>query len=270
MSTDKHDKKSNEHLTPQQLVADALAQLNLERGLFRTFVDLTIRPGRMLHCYLETARRSEQEHYDQNWLKDNCQTARADYVGVVTYLALSVAISVLILSFHDPYPDAYNARIDELRSQFVTPEQQESFDKFSTRTIVFLNFSSQYREIIYYLIIPILALCTFWAFRLWRLSYLEHVVLAGFVIAHQAFLSLPLYAVHALLQLNFDQLGAKVGWYSWVYAVWVWVNFSERYNISNVGWKVADRIESVFLSLVALFIWFGIGVLLWVVWLFLI
>ena len=87
-----------ERLSFKRVASEILEQFNLEKGLLHTFVDLIIRPGQMLHGYLDGSRRNH-------------------YVGVITYLFLAVTISVSLMGVLDPTTEWHSDQLAELEEE---------------------------------------------------------------------------------------------------------------------------------------------------------
>lgn len=163
-----------ERLTTSTLTDELRAQFNLEKGLLKTAVDLTLRPATMLMSYLEG-------------------TQRRNYVGVIAYLILSISVGLgidAILGIDDAYYQELRTESPGLEKIGITDEEywsfQETIDRNATHYVA-------------YLYPPLAAVVTLWLFQTWGLTYVEHLVVNAFVIAHAGIISLPLYLAFAFL-----------------------------------------------------------------------
>ncbi len=205
----------SERLTFRRFASDWLSQANLENGLLRTFIDLTIRPGQMLVGYLDGTRRSQ-------------------YVRAVTYLVLAMTIYVWVTAY-------YNLNMQWIADQTAPPSVADPMDiKFwNMMGSVFGNV-----QLMIYALLPLQALVTMVVFEFWRRNFIEHLVINCFLAAQTTFLVLPLEIAMRLyepLQLESTQnieLGITL-----VYVTWVYFQINEQ---SRMDARVRNILRSIF------------------------
>lgn len=138
-------------LTVRSLLDDALNRFfNLERGFFRTFIDLTVKPEEVILGYIQGVRKR--------------------YVTPVSYLTLAVFLSGIIL--------LVMARVrDRIDFSLVFGESAPTQEKI-------MNSVGDLQALFLFMYIPVGALASFLMFPKRRLNFSERSVLFIYALAH--------------------------------------------------------------------------------------
>ena len=212
----------SERLDARSIWQGIFAQFNLERGLIKTFVDLTKRPGQMLLTYLDGTRRKK-------------------YVNVIAYWVLSVTLSVGVISFND-----YQSVIpDETRAELLA-----MFDGDSAKLDEYLSvldiFTKNIQSIAY-ILLPIISLITLWIFRFWNLTYVEHLIVNAYAAAHAQILTVPVYAVGVLFDpVTFSVISSVIMTSTmFIFAIYVSWAFTQICRQSRPNLQYRNAVRSV-------------------------
>ena len=153
--------QSSDRITVRWLVRGLSRHLGMERGILRTCVDLTVRPGSMLQGYLEGRDRDR-------------------HTSVFLYVGLVVA-ATLILESLAPIPIDWTG----WDAEFGAGEGDRLRAVFGRRG-----------KLLILLAVPIMAAATRTAFSKWELAYVEHLVVNAFVLGHALLLAILVYPLY--------------------------------------------------------------------------
>ena len=234
-----------ERLTRSSLTDELRSQFNLEKGLLKTAVDLTVRPATMLLSYLDGTERSK-------------------YVGVVAYFLLSISVTLGLdaaLGVDDEFVEYQKSESGGLEGTNITDEEYWAFEETINR----------HTHYVIYLYVPIAALVTWGFFRFWGLSYLENFVINAFVIAHLEIIGVPLFLTVLLLpiELAVDVNGVLSFIILITYLCYVYFllsqNYRQAYPIRNITRSVAvstfqliTLVAVSVLAIVAVYVGYGV------------
>lgn len=179
--------------------------LKLERGVFRTFRDLLIRPGVVARNYVDGLRRP--------------------YVNPLSYLLIASALSVVLIPLYanQLYGEAFDVDNPQVREQMelgprmsggsleeLTPEQQERVEAFMAAVMAEVPRTVTDLYAVMYVVLALLLagmLRLFMGGRGRQYNYAETLVFALFICAQIAVLS----TVLALITYRIDQMVVLVG-----------------------------------------------------------
>lgn len=180
---------------------------NYDNKFLKTFLDLTIKPEKVIAGYLDGLRKR--------------------YINVIQYLAISLTITglhffILTTFFENPF--------DIQASQFGIPKNipnPNSVEEYFSKTSEFM---SKYISIIYILSIPISAIGSWLAYRIYdkRYNYTEHIIINTYYAAHYLIAT----AVLAIVFVTFGASYANFSTISFFLAfIYFWYVLKRVYKI---------------------------------------
>ncbi len=195
-------KHITERITVRRIFSELFSSLtNLEKGFWYTFKMLFVNPGEVIRNFI------------------NGQTVR--YYSPLRYLLLWIALSVG-LSLSTGLYDRQQEKVQDITAYSDKPEvaekQRQLQQQVNAEMRKYLNFMPL-------LILPFMALASYWVFRKRGQNYAEHLVLNAYVYGHTTAIGiLPLLLILAVPSL-FPYLMLKVFLISIIYYAYVYQSF---------------------------------------------
>jgi hypothetical protein len=222
-------------ITLATLARELAARMSFERGLFRTFKEMTLRPGTMIRNYLRGQRRS--------------------YVNPVTYLLFATGASLLAYQLYKHQViELMEAQLGNIPANpLLSPDQTEAY------TEIMMRVTQQTSWTALILTIP-LALLIRLFFHRSGINLAESVVFSLFTLGHAVLLHLILITPLLVLTGQWDR-AVWVTFLPYLFAVaFAAAGLFGSPFLSALKAVFALAISFIFYSLVI-----GVGVLVWVI-----
>ncbi|MGB3589785.1 MAG: DUF3667 domain-containing protein [Tunicatimonas sp.] len=195
-------------ITLQYLWQEILGTLSWDKGFFFTFKELLIRPGKTIRAYLAGDRQR--------------------YSNPVRFLVFSTAIASFVIIKLDLVGRALDQGMLRTSDQQVQQSRQEV-----------MTYLYQYYNFVMFLLVPLLALATYWFFRKRKYNYAEHLTFSAFISAEYTLI----YLLTALGLYYYPALSDSISQLIWfVYLIWALVSFFPEKKWRTAGIAVLVNI----------------------------
>lgn len=208
---------TDHRINTKQLLASFFQVLNFERGILLTTRELLLRPGKTVQAYL---------HGD-----------RVNYTSPLQFAIVVVGFWTLlfrIVSYfkgRDFFSSAREGVIDGYNNhpsdEEIENAQKAEKNEFLAKIFEGFDYFSEYQNIFNILLIPALALLSYWIYKKYRLYYAEHIVIGAYMAGMIAAIGMLLLPISLF---NFE-IGLLIGgFFSLAYMFWAYMDiFKERF-----------------------------------------
>lgn len=176
--------------------------LHVDKGVFYTMKELTLRPGVALRDYLDGKRIRFFKPFSYLFILSTV------YIVLMQFLKISIA-DISVQSAGTQSGDEELARVAE------------------NLTSMIINFINNHYALISLLILPVMALCTFILFRKSRFNYGEHLIINSYISGHMILLSIILMPFSYLFR-NWTSLSSLL---TYILAIYMYVKVFDNYKL---------------------------------------
>jgi len=162
-----------ERISLKSIFNSILSTLNLEKGYFFTLRELLLRPGQAIRAYLFTEERPK-------------------YVKPLTFLLLSLAISILVTVNVMEWSGKLDLNAMDNNDQQLGPEMKAALSKLLA--VVF-----KYQNLFEILKVPFISFLTYKFFDRARFNFAEHLVMNAYGLAIQSMLSIVMILLAVMI-----------------------------------------------------------------------